>query len=167
MEPSVNFYQTTQKFKTHGGLFPPSELSLPPKYLLSAGPFLTLDWPKKKTSWTRMRISICAWRVCILCLWLCVWRPNLRPLWLRVVNYGREEAMRSRSLNLLYFHMLYLSALWWLWLSSPTVVYLVQAQTEKGGSVVKDLPGCKLSWPERELKSIQFMLLPIFCYIEI
>lgn len=70
-------------------------------------------------------------------------RPDLRPLGLTVVNYGREEAMRSRSLNLLSQTGALLSVVTMALL--PAVVYLVQAQTEKGGRVLTDMPSCKPS----------------------
>lgn len=90
--------------------------------------FLTLDW-----SYGARRIWACVCPASMGCVLLCVClRPDLEPPWLTVVNDGREEAMRSCSS--FFFSFSRLSGV--IWLSSPTVVYLVPAQTEKGGRVV-------------------------------
>lgn len=70
VEPSVNFYPSSQKFKTHGGLFPPSELSL----RATATQIFTLHHVSLIGLKTRLKTHayLCLWAQVVHPAWLCV-----------------------------------------------------------------------------------------------
>lgn len=70
VEPSVNFYPSSQKFKTHGGLFPPSELSL----RATATQIFTLHQVSSIGLKTRLKTHayLCLWAQVVHPAWLCV-----------------------------------------------------------------------------------------------
>lgn len=132
---------------------------LPPKYLFftqSAGAFWHSSGLQRGR--VRMRISLCVTAVHSVSVPVHM-RSDPGPLWLTVVNYGREEAMRSCSLNLIFFSQSVA-------FSSPVIMAVlphsclfVGGPNRNGGCVDKDKPSCTLRsmqacWPERA-KSIQ------------
>lgn len=143
LEPFVNFYPGGLKFETNDGLFPPSKPSfgMIATQIFTFGPVRwTLSDTRLAWNSTRMRISVllCEGCVSLVPSWSCVWGLiSGHSLWW--IMEGRRP-QKSFSPNLFSLHWPPPSALGWLWPSAPRVVYVVRAQTEKGGQVVKDMP---------------------------
>ncbi len=101
VEPPVNFCPSSQRFKTHGGFFSPTESS----HWATATQIFTLCPVSLSFSdtllawkWARMRISV---RVCILCSRCCVWgriSGRFNSFWWIMAKRGpRNQALWTSS----------------------------------------------------------------------